>query len=104
MSNNGFYGGLNQNPVYRALVPVSATYDFASIATLTTSTTTVTVQGAQVGDFVVLGLPATVNAGIVFDARVTAQDTVTLRATNITAGAIDPASAVYKFLVLKTFP
>lgn len=85
----------------RAGLFASAALDFPSIATLTTATLNITVTGAVVGDPVVLALPATVNAGIVFDARVSAADTVTVRATNITAGAIDPASATFGVTVLK---
>jgi len=64
-------------------------------------TLTVTVPGAAVGDVVAIGLPATVNAGIVFDARVSAADTLTVRAMNITASPVDPASATYDFVVFK---
>jgi predicted RecA/RadA family phage recombinase len=83
-------------PLYAA-----ASLDFPSIAAVTTSTLTITVAGAVFGDPVVLSLPATVNAGIVFDARVTAADVVTVRATNITAAAIDPAAATFGVLVIK---
>lgn len=109
-----FRGGLKvgnvRNPVITQILtpaPASgvvrggATLDFPSIAAAGTQTLTVTVTGAAVGDQVLLSLPATVNAGVVFDARVTAADTVTVRAQNITASAIDPASAVYTLTVLK---
>lgn len=79
----------------------AAALDFPSIAAAATATLNITVTGAVVGDPVVLALPATVNAGILFDARVSAADTVTVRATNITAGAIDPASATFGVTVLK---
>lgn len=101
MSNQAFYSLLNNgSPVARTLAAV-ATLDFPSINAVSTQTLTITVPGASVNDVVVLGLPATVNAGVVFDARVSAADTVTVRALNITAGAIDPASAQYEVIVLK---
>jgi hypothetical protein len=37
----------------------------------------------------------------VFDARVSAADTITVRASNITASPVDPASATYEFVVFK---
>lgn len=101
MSNQAFYSLLNNgSPVARTLAAV-ATLDFPSISAVSTQALTITVPGASVNDVVLLGLPATVNAGVVFDARVSAADTVTVRALNITAGAIDPASAQYEVIVLK---
>lgn len=82
------------------LASAAATLDFPEIDPGATEVLTITVTGAATGDAVVLGLPATVDAGVVFDARVTAANTVTVRATNITGGAIDPASASYRVAVL----
>lgn len=78
----------------------SATLDFGSIASLASEDLTITVTKAAVNDSVSLGLP-TPTAGIVFQAFVSAVDTVTIRATNITGGAVDPASAIYKVIVFK---
>lgn len=101
MSNNALFELVNRgNPILRTLAAVT-TLDFPSISAAGTQTLTVTVPGAAVGDVVVIGLPATVNAGIVFDARVTAADTLTVRAMNITASPVDPASATYDFVVFK---
>lgn len=73
----------------------SATLDFASIAAGATAGLTIALAGALVNDPVALGLPAAVPAGLVFDAFVSATDTVTVRATNITAAAIDAAAGIY---------
>ena len=101
MSNQAFYSLLNNgSPVARTLA-AAATLDFPSISAAGTQTLTITVPGAHVNDVVLLGLPATVNAGVVFDARVSAADTVTVRASNITASPVDPASALYEVVVLK---
>lgn len=101
MSNNALFELVNRgNPILRTLAAVT-TLDFPSISAAGTQTLTVTVPGAAVGDVVAIGLPATVNAGIVFDARVTAADTLTVRAMNITASPVDPASATYDFVVFK---
>lgn len=78
-----------------------ATLDFPSIAAASQSDLTVTVPGASVGDIVDLGLPAAPAAGLVFSAFVSAASVVTVRAMNITAGAIDPASAAYRLRVSK---
>jgi hypothetical protein len=61
---------------------------------------TITVTGAVVGASVHLGLPASPAAGIIFQGFVSATNTVTIRATNISAGAVDPASASYRATVL----
>ena len=101
MSNNALFELVNRgNPILRTLA-AAATLDFPSISAAGTQTLTVTVPGAAVGDVVAIGLPATVNAGIVFDARVSAADTLTVRAMNITASPVDPASATYDFVVFK---
>lgn len=77
----------------------SATLDFSSIASLGQADLTITVTGAVIGDEVSLGLPAAPMAGIIFNAFVSATDTVTVRAHNYTAGAIDPDSATYNVKV-----
>lgn len=60
---------------------------------------TVTVTGVRASDpqpVVTIGLPAGLDAGVVFHGFVSADDTVTVRATNTTAGAINPASATFR--------
>lgn len=79
----------------------SATLDFGSINAAASADLTITVTGAAVGDTVDLGRPAAPAAGIIFQAFVSAANTVTVRATNITAAPVDPASATYKVAVMK---
>lgn len=79
----------------------SAALNFGSLTTLTSADLTITVTGAAVQDIVSLGLPAAPTAGIVFTAFVSATDTVTVRAFNVTSGTIDPASATYAVTVTK---
>lgn len=79
----------------------SNTLDFGSIASLGQADLTITVTGAAVGDEVALALPAAPTSGIVFNAFVSATNTVTVRAHNYTAGAIDPASATYSVRVFQ---
>jgi hypothetical protein len=100
VSLNGFSGptGLTLTGVLGA----SASLNFGSIAAAASADLTITVTGAAVGDGVALGLPAAPAAGIVFNAFVSAANTVTVRATNVTADAVDPAAATYTVDVLKT--
>jgi hypothetical protein len=77
----------------------TTTYDFASIATTVTATTTVTVSGAVVADSVILTVQ-TPTDGIVYDAYVSSANTVTIRATNIKTVAVDPANSLYTVKVI----
>lgn len=76
------------------------TYDPASIGTLAGVTTTVTVPGAVMGDFVAsisFGLDL---QGITVTGYVSAQNTVSVRLQNQTAGAIDLNSSTLRVVVL----
>jgi hypothetical protein len=76
------------------------THDFGSINAQVESTQTVTVTGARVGDVVIVR-PTTAVNGIILDGTVTADNVVTVRAVNYSSGAIDPASQVYRVLVVQ---
>jgi len=80
----------------------SATLDFASTATLTSTDLTITVTGAADGDAVFLGVSnaSTLTNGC-FTAWVSAVNTVTVRFTNNSGGALDPASGTFKVTVNK---
>lgn len=85
-----------------AALIATATLDFGSIAAGNgVADLTITVTGAAVGDPVALSLPAAINSGLVFNAFVSAANTVKVRATNISAGAINPASASFTVAVIK---
>ncbi len=74
-----------------------STLDFPAVtADGGTQDLTVSVSGAAANDSVQLGLPAAPTAGIVFSAWVSATNTVTIRATNVTTGALNPPSAAYR--------
>jgi hypothetical protein len=82
------------------IVSATAVLDFASIAgDGVYEDKTITVTGAAVGAAVELGLPIAPTAGIIFSAFVSATNTVSVRATNITPAAIDPVSATYRVTV-----
>lgn len=83
-------------------IVATATLDFPSIAAGGNATLTMSVPGAVVGDYVILGgLPA-LEAGLVPGVpRVSAADTVTIRLNNITAAAIDPAAIQYGVQIIR---
>lgn len=85
--------------VLTKLITATAALDFGSIAAAASADLTIAVTGAAVNDSVSLGEPADPTAGIIFRAFVSATNTVTVRATNITAGAIDPASQTFRVTV-----
>jgi hypothetical protein len=72
-------------------IKVSATLDFPSIAAGASTSLTVTVPGVAAGDDVWVCPNGTPTAGVLYTPWVSATDTVKVRATNITATAIDPA-------------
>jgi hypothetical protein len=97
VSTNGFKPGTGLTTTN--VLGASATLDFASIAAAASADLTISVTGAAVNNAVTLGLPAAPTAGLIFQGFVSATNTVTVRATNITAGAVDAASATYSVVV-----
>jgi hypothetical protein len=89
------------NTAIPVILTATADLDFPSIATLSTSSLTVIVPGAIPGDNVTAS-PATLASGLAFDAYVSATDTVTIRVTNVTAAAINPASTQWIVKVIKS--
>lgn len=85
----------------RANLTATAALDFPSIAAAASADLTIAVAGAAVNDSVSLGLPAAPTAGLIFQAFVSAANVVTVRATNITAGAVDAVSATVRATVHK---
>ncbi len=84
-------GGLNK------VVEASATLDFPNIAAAGVQTLTLTVTGARVN---ATNIPRVIVSttpinGVIFDGYVSADDEVTIRAMNYTAGGINPASQLY---------
>lgn len=82
------------------VVTATATLNFGEIAAAGTEDKTISVPGAVTGDAVAFSLPAAINAGLVFNAFVSAADTVTVRASNISAAPIDAASASFRVAVI----
>lgn len=101
-NNNAIiYDGTNSCRLFKGLSG-SATLDFSSISAQTGSELTITVTGAADGDDVLVSPPnASFNAGVVYKARVSSSNTVSVTAYNITTGSIDPASGTFKVTVIK---
>jgi hypothetical protein len=82
------------------ILSATASLDFPSIAAQNTQTLTMTVTGAKVGDAVFLGLPSNgLNAQIALNGWVSAADTVSIKAMNISTGAIDPGNQSFRATV-----
>ena len=98
VSTNGFIAG--SGATITKILTASASLNFPSISAASQADLTITVTGAAVGDEVCMSLPAAPAAGLVFNAFVSATDTVTIRASNITASPIDPAAASFGVIVI----
>lgn len=98
-SLNGFIASDGSNTINKVLSG-SASLNFGSISAVSQADLTITVTGAATGDEVIMALPAAPAAGIVFNAFVSAANTVTIRASNITASPVDPAAATYGVIVI----
>ena len=79
----------------------TATLNFGSIAAQSQAGLSIAVTGARPNDIVAMTIPQNPSSGVFYEARVGANDQVNIRAFNITAGAIDPASAVFRVMVYK---
>lgn len=99
--------GVQQEPpapvhVAPTVLTGKATLDFPNTAAGACSDLTMSVPGAVVGDVVCLGVPnASVPANGSFFPWVSAADTVTVRFTNNSAGALDPASGEFRVTVTR---
>lgn len=89
------------NTQTEATLTATASLNFAEIAAAASATLTITVPGAAVGDAVAIARPASPTAGLIIEGFVSATDTVSIRATNITASPIDAAAATYRATVFK---
>jgi len=79
---------------------ITEALDFGATGAQSQSALTVTVTGARSGDAVQVN-PTTDVSGIVFTGVVTAKDTVTVYAKNFSSGSINPASQIFRIIVLQ---
>lgn len=95
MSSSAVIPTLLMVPNYLA---ASATFDANSLLTLTGQTTTISVPGAVMGDFVRASHSVNL-AGVTVTAWVSADGTVSVRFQNDTAGTVDLASGTLRVIV-----
>lgn len=87
---------------WRQMVVTTATLNFPITATRNSSDLTIVVTGAVSGDAVSLGVPnAAVLANTCYTAWVSGNNTVTVRFNNYDNADKDPASAVFKVMIMK---
>ena len=98
VSTNGFIAG--SGATVSKILTNTASLNFPSISAASQADLTITVTGAAVGDEVIMALPAAPAAGLVFNAFVSATNTVTIRASNITGSPVDAAAATYGVIVI----
>ena len=79
----------------------SGTADVASLLDGAGASHTITVTGAELGDFV-LGSCSVSVSGLTVTAQVTAADTVTFRVQNESGGTVDLASATWRAVVFSS--
>lgn len=77
------------------ILNASKTWDPPSLATGAQTTTTLTITGAAIGDFVLVSFSLS-TAGLILRADITATDTATIVLLNMTGGTVDLASGTLK--------
>jgi hypothetical protein len=78
----------------------SQTEDVASISANAEQEFTVTVTGARTGNVALVSAPSLESGGVA-TAYVSAADTVTVRVSNVTEGALNPASQTFYVAVIQ---
>lgn len=81
-----------------------ASVDLPSMNTVTSGTVDITLTGLVIGDLVLVFPTTALTSGVSVDAAcaiVSVADTVTVRATNSTAGTVNPAAQVMRFEVFR---
>jgi hypothetical protein len=102
ISENGFKVVDNSGQALTYIKSGTIAVDPASIATLQSAETAVTISGAAVGDIVIMNVPASLETGLAFGgARVSAADTVQVRLSNMTAGAVDGTSRNWTYTIIR---
>ena len=82
------------------ILTASSTTDVASIAANAEQEFNITVNGANTGSVVVVSAPSLESGGVA-TGYVSAADTVTVRVSNVTEIALDPASQTFYVAVIQ---
>ncbi|MEO7651695.1 MAG: hypothetical protein ABIZ80_14610 [Bryobacteraceae bacterium] len=101
-------GGTKTISIDAAVVPTyltsTATLDFPSINSgACASELTIALAGAATGDSVAPGWPSGLEAGLLGTMRVSAGNVVSVRVCNLSGSALDPASAVFRATIVRSF-
>ncbi len=86
--------------LFRNVIQVLGTVDFASIASNATGTETITVPGVRLGDICIASIGLDTN-GSNYWAHARAANTIDLHLHNNTGGPIDLASCEYHVIILQ---
>lgn len=98
----GFKPASNSSQAMTYIKSGTIAVDPASLATLSSSETSVTISGAAVGDIVIMNPPASFETGLIFSgARVSAANTVLVRISNMTAGSINGAALNWTYTIIR---
>lgn len=101
MGQTNFDGlDLGGKTLFTSALNATATIDPASLLDAAGATSTVTVTGAALGDYVLVAAPYDLQ-GITVTAYVSAADTVSIRVQNESGATVDLASGTWKVKVLK---
>lgn len=77
------------------------TVDLASLAAGATTSFTISIPGAATRDLVMVTPSGGLESGLTYTAGVSAADTITVRVTNASTGAIDPANRVWRAVIIR---
>lgn len=92
------FAGMNGSLI-SSIIKTTVNVNFASILAQETAEATITVTGATIGGVVQASPHTSIENHLVWSGYVSATDTVKLRISNITAGAIDPAAKDWSIIV-----
>jgi hypothetical protein len=81
----------------------AAMLDFTSIPPGACADSTLSMPGASTGDSVAPGWPAGFEGGLIGTMRVSASNTVAVRVCNLSGATVDPAAAIFRATVVRSF-
>jgi hypothetical protein len=82
---------------------ISAVVDFPSISAGVCADSTLSMPGAAAGESVAPGWPAGFESGLIGMMRINASNTVAVRVCNLSGATLDPAAAMFRATVVRSF-